>query len=528
MEKSVNVANEDVIKLILQYLRENGLNRSLLMLQEESGVALNSVSNLESLIADAQMGRWNQVLDVVDTMKLSQDTLFKLYDQIVRELVDLKESKLATSLMDNATPLISMQVAEPENYSRLRDLCKKRPNDSKEIYAGISGDSAHQHLTKNKKRNIVAEALSKDVEHVPQSRLLALIGMAVKWQEHLGMIPPGDQFDVFRNTSKKGSDEFTQCIKTVSRIIKFPEKSHPECVVFTPNGRHLISGSSDGFIEVWNWSLGTLDTELEYQKNDHFMLHDTLITSLATSRDSEIVASGDQEGNVRVWKLDTGECLRRFNNVHKGAITCMCFTRDSLNLLTGSFDSTARMHGLKSGKTLKEFRGHTSTVNAITYSSDGTRVITGSSDGFIKIWDSRTCDCIKSFPAYSSEKESVLMLKPVNALLNFGTFASGELILVCTKSSTIRLLNMSGACIRQFEDDQLKDVSFIDITVSKRNNWIYALGDDNVLYTFNGQSGKLEHFFTVHDKEAIGVFHHPHESVIASWGMDRTIKLLHP
>jgi WD40 repeat protein len=44
-----------------------------------------------------------------------------------------------------------------------------------------------------------------------------------------------------------------------------------------------------------------------------------------------------------------------------------------------------RIHGLKSGKTLKEFRGHSSYVNDAIFTSEGGRVITGSSDGTVKV-----------------------------------------------------------------------------------------------------------------------------------------------
>ena len=36
---------------------------------------------------------------------------------------------------------------------------------------------------------------------------------------------------------------------------------------------------------------------------------------------------------------------------------------------------TVRIHGLKSGKTLKEFRGHSSYVNCVTYTPDGHQVL---------------------------------------------------------------------------------------------------------------------------------------------------------
>lgn len=44
-----------------------------------------------------------------------------------------------------------------------------------------------------------------------------------------------------------------------------------------------------------------------------------------------------------------------------------------------------RIHGLKSGKALKEFRGHSSYVNHAIFTSDGTRILTASSDGSVKV-----------------------------------------------------------------------------------------------------------------------------------------------
>jgi WD40 repeat-containing protein SMU1 len=55
------------------------------------------------------------------------------------------------------------------------------------------------------------------------------------------------------------------------------------------------------------------------------------------------------------------------------------------------------VHGLKSGKMLKEFRGHTSYVNDAIYSPDGSQVISCSSDATVRVWDSKSCDCIHVF-----------------------------------------------------------------------------------------------------------------------------------
>ena len=45
----------------------------------------------------------------------------------------------------------------------------------------------------------------------------------------------------------------------------------------------------------------------------------------------------------------------------------------------------SRIHGLKSGRTLKEFRGHTSSVNNAIYTQDAHHLISASSDGTVKV-----------------------------------------------------------------------------------------------------------------------------------------------
>jgi WD40 repeat-containing protein SMU1 len=75
MTSQVDIDSNDIIRLVLQFLKENNLTSSMQQLQRESGVTLNTVDNVDSFLNDIRHGRWDLVLNQVGTLKLPLDKL---------------------------------------------------------------------------------------------------------------------------------------------------------------------------------------------------------------------------------------------------------------------------------------------------------------------------------------------------------------------------------------------------------------------------------------------------------------------
>jgi len=72
------------------------------------------------------------------------------------------------------------------------------------------------------------------------------------------------------------------------------------------------------------------------------MMMEEAVLCLAFSRDSEMLASGSGTGKIKVWKIATGQCLRRFEKAHSKGVTSIQFSRDNSQVLSSSFDHTIR------------------------------------------------------------------------------------------------------------------------------------------------------------------------------------------
>lgn len=398
---ALQVDGSDVVRLMLQFLRENSLHKSLRALQDETGVPLDAVDSLADLRSLVLAGRWDAVLTQLGEMSLPPDVVMLAYEQATREMLELREADTALALLKSAVPLRLMRSIQPGRYARLESLVRRGASSNQELYPAGA--------TRATRRDEVATAIEEHVREVPRGRLLAALGDALRWRRRAGLLPAGmgSRLDVFSGTVPRRRDAEELPASRRAGVVRFAKGTRALAACMSPTGDALVTGNSDGFVEIYDPESGSLRMDLEYQERDEVMAHESSVLCLDVSEDGELVAAGDKSGDVRVWRIVSGKCLRRFPKVHPGGVTSVAISRDSSRVLAGGFSGAVKVLGMRSGKQVRELQGHSAFVNSVQFSADGSFCLTASSDGTARKWNSATGEAVKVLrpPSASSTAE---------------------------------------------------------------------------------------------------------------------------
>jgi HEAT repeat protein len=224
-------------------------------------------------------------------------------------------------------------------------------------------------------------------------------------------------------------------------------------VVFTPDGRSLVSASADNTAALWDASVG--------RKQAEFRGHDDYVTAVAVTSDGKTLATGSFDKTARLWDVARAE-QRLTLRGHTGAVLSVAFSPDDKTLATGSVDGTIQLWDVATGANRASFRGHKTWVNGLAFAADGRTLASGSSDATVRLWDVPKRQTLAVWPSDSSEVRCVAF--------------SGKQVAAGTRYGVVRVWDAASQALLKAIPGKGKDVWSVAFTPDGRT-LVIAEGD---------------------------------------------------
>ncbi|XP_055678283.1 periodic tryptophan protein 2 homolog [Lutzomyia longipalpis] len=286
-----------------------------------------------------------------------------------------------------------------------------------------------------------------------------------------------------------------------------------------------------GQLLVWEW-----------QSENYVMKqqgHSSDMSCLAYSPDGQFIATGGEDGKVKIWNLHTGFCFVTFSD-HAGPVTAVEFSRNRKFLISASLDGTVRafdmlrqrnfrtfttpqptqfssvaldcsgeliaagsqdvfeiyVWSVKLGKLLEVLSGHEAPVVALAFSPIPTSstLVSGSWDKTLKVWN-----CLET----SADHESIDLMSDAVAV---AFHPAGEEVAVATINGNISVFHAKSAqqvALIEGRSDLGSGVSEVDVVTAKKN--LQGKCFTTISYSADGDcilaAGKSKNICIYHVKE---------------------------
>ncbi|KGB78979.1 G protein beta subunit-like protein [Cryptococcus deuterogattii 99/473] len=239
-----------------------------------------------------------------------------------------------------------------------------------------------------------------------------------------------------------------------------------------------------------------------------------------TAEMSVILCTAGYDHTIRFWEAWSGICYRQitlspqWKQVNRLAIS------PNKAYVAAAGNATVRIWDIQSlsNTPIATLEGHTGNVVALAYSALGKWIVTGSEDGTVKVWDTRTAQTQRIY----------LHDCPVNDVVIHPN--QGELI-SCDQSGSVKIWDLAeNTCTHELVPDE--DVPIRSVSISSDGNTLVAANDSGMVYVWriipvpNANANLVPvTSFRAHTKYITRCLLSPDTKYLATCSADHTVKI---
>ncbi|KAM4693336.1 autophagy-related protein 16-1 isoform 3-T3 [Discoglossus pictus] len=266
---------------------------------------------------------------------------------------------------------------------------------------------------------------------------------------------------------------------------------------------------------------GTQEVRVPITALHSFDAHDGEVNAVRFSPGSRLLATGGMDRRVKLWEVIGDKCEAKGSLTGSNAgITSIEFDSAGSYILAASNDFASRIWTVDDYRLRHTLTGHSGKVLSAKFLLDNARIVSGSHDRTLKLWDLRSKVCIKTVFAGSSCNDIVcteqcVMSGHFDKKIRFwdirtecivrelelqGRITALDLnperteLLSCSRDDFIKIIDLRTNSVRQtFSAQGFKCGSdWTRVIFSPDGNYIAAGSADGTLYFWNVLTGKVE------------------------------------
>ncbi|XP_054452296.1 autophagy-related protein 16-1 isoform X2 [Anoplopoma fimbria] len=252
-----------------------------------------------------------------------------------------------------------------------------------------------------------------------------------------------------------------------------------------------------------------------------FEAHDGEVNAVKFSPGSRLLATGGMDRRVKLWEVVAGRCEPKGALTGSNAgITSIEFDAAGSYLLAASNDFASRIWTVDDFRLRHTLTGHSGKVLSARFLLDNARIVSGSYDRTLKLWDLRSKVCMKTVFAGSSCNDIVCTEQCVMSghfdkkvrfwdiraesivqeLELLGRVTSLDLnhdrteLLTCSRDDLVKIIDLRTNAVRQtFSAQGFKcGADWTRVTFSPDGCYVAGGSADGALYIWNVLTGKVD------------------------------------